>query len=223
VTLTGAALYASGTFRGLTSDYTTGVGERREVALADGSIIRLNALSAVSVELDESARHIRLDEGQASFTVAHDPSRPFIVEAAGGQTRAVGTVFDIDRRVEGVVVTVIEGLVDVTDRGAPLRLAANQQVRYDGSGAGLVVAPVDASLATAWQRGRLVFENRRLDSVVAELGRYGSGLVVIANPELSRLRVSGVFDLDDPASVLDSIAATLPVEITRLPYVTVLR
>src|SRR6218665_1102018 len=56
VTLTGAALYASGTFRGLTSDYVTGVGERREVALADGSVIRLNALSAVSVDFTEHTR-----------------------------------------------------------------------------------------------------------------------------------------------------------------------
>jgi transmembrane sensor len=68
----------------LRADYTTGVGERRSVALADGSHVTLDSGSAIAVDLSGARRHIRLLKGAALFTVAPDRAHPFTVEAAGG-------------------------------------------------------------------------------------------------------------------------------------------
>lgn len=208
----------------LTADHITAPGERREIALPDGSSVLLNGASALALAYGGGERRLRLLRGQAGFSVAHDPARPFIVEANGGETRALGTVFDVDIAGDMVGVTVLEGIVAVTSGTASaVTVAANQRVRYAATGAPSGVEAVDADTETAWRRGKLIFNGRRLEDVVAEIGHYRSGTIVIADPDLASLQVTGVFDLSDPEAVLDTIEQTLPVRVTRLPFVTVLR
>ncbi|GLQ10677.1 sensor [Devosia yakushimensis] len=183
----GAAVMSSGVFRSFLADYATGSGEQRTITLADGSTVQLNASSAFSVELKPERRTITLHEGQATFAVAADAERPFIVRAAGGEARVLGTQFDVDIRDGKVFVTVIEGRVAVADtRQGQAELGANEQAIY-GAAAPLSTLAVNAEQVTAWRRGRLVFENRRLDSVIAEIARQGSGTVLILNPEIAAL------------------------------------
>lgn len=77
------------------SDYHTATGEQTLVRLADGSTALLNTDTALSLGGDLETRRLRLHHGQALFTVAPDPARPFEVEAAGGRIRALGTVFEV--------------------------------------------------------------------------------------------------------------------------------
>jgi len=93
--------------------YATGIGEQRSLALVDGSIIELNAASKIRVRFTADRRNIDLIEGQALFHVAKDKTRPFIVNSDQTQVRAVGTEFDVYRRMNGTTVTVIEGRVAV--------------------------------------------------------------------------------------------------------------
>jgi len=93
--------------------YSTGLGEQRTLRLADGSTIELNALSSVRVRFSEHARNIELAQGQALFHVAKDPTRPFIVRTGDTDVRAVGTQFDVYRKLSGTTVTVLEGEVAV--------------------------------------------------------------------------------------------------------------
>ncbi|MAY60780.1 MAG: iron dicitrate transport regulator FecR [Rhizobiales bacterium] len=223
----GLAAYQAGLIReGLFADHVTGTGETRVIDLADGSRVRMNAASALSLDLGPDLRRLELHYGQAIFEVAHDPDRPFIVEAGGGRTRAIGTAFDIDVRPDSVVVTVLEGVVGVSrsgDRAEGVTASANHHVRYgEGEGIGAAV-PVDADTATAWRRGKLIFNNRPLGEVVTELDRQIGGRIVIANRRLANLEVTGVFDLENPQSVLDAISRSLPVKVVRLPLLTVLR
>ena len=93
--------------------YATGIGEQRSLALADGSTIELNTHSKIRVRFTADRRTIDLVEGQALFHVAKDKTRPFIVQSDGTKVRAVGTEFDVYRRMTGTTVTVIEGRVAV--------------------------------------------------------------------------------------------------------------
>ncbi len=61
---------------GLFADQRTAVGERRTVALPDGSTIELAGASALSVDFSASMRRVVLQEGEAFFNVAHDLARP---------------------------------------------------------------------------------------------------------------------------------------------------
>lgn len=225
--LIGGSLVQTGLLR-LTffADYATGIGEQKTIVLSDGSSVQMNARSALSVKFDRMQRLISLFEGQATFTVAHDPARPFLVAAADGQTKATGTVFDVDMRPQEVAVTVLEGAVSVTTNAVedhPVSASLNQRVLYTDDGMILPAEEVDADIETAWRRGKLVFNNRRLAEVVAEVERYRRGKIVLVGSSLQQLFVTGLFDLTDPESVLTTIRQTLPVRITELPMVTIIR
>lgn len=209
----------------LFADYVTAVGEQRTVALADGSTATLNGYTALSVKFTDTQRSLTLHEGQATLTVAPDARRPFLVDANGGETRALGTVFDIDIRPTETAVTVLEGRVSVsTDaNSADVSLTADQRVRYVPHGSPSAIEAVDADAETAWRRGKLIFNSRPLADVIAELERHRRGTIVIASPSLRSLAVTGVFDTSDPEAILTTIEETLPVTVTRLPLVTVLR
>lgn len=221
----GLAATASGPLRRrMLADYSTGVGEAREVVLPDGSRAWLNSSTALALEFSGPRRGIRLLDGQALFTVMPDPARPFVVAAANGWTRAVGTMFDVDMRAESVAVTVVEGVVAVGIDGGPpdgTTMRADQTVRY---GLGGITPPqsIDATMATAWRRGKLIFTRRPLEDVVSELRRHTRTPIVIAGSSLKALEVTGVFDLNDPQSVLETIEQTLPVRVLRLPLLNII-
>lgn len=206
----------------LFADHVTGVGEQRTVLLADGSTVLLNAGTALSVDYDGSERRIALYRGQAVFTVADDPNRLFVVTARQGETRAIGTVFDVDMRERDVAVTVLDGAVEVSTQGEPIVVGADQQSLYLGAGPPSPPQPIDAEAETAWRRGKLIVNARPLGDVVAAIERYRSGPIVIASSRARSLNVTSVFELNDPELMLLTIEATLPVTVTRLPFVTLI-
>jgi len=209
-----AALYA---------DHATSVGERRQVSLPDGSVAFLNTATALSVDYSDAHRRLTLHGGEAQFEVAKDAARPFIVTARGAETRAVGTIFTV-RCGEGETdVTVSEGTVEVrVGAHEAVRLDAGQRLSYGAAGPR---APevIDVDAATAWRRGKLIFNRRPLQEVVTELERYRSGRIVILSERLKTLQVTGVFDLDDPDTLLRTIEETTKARLVHLPLVTLIR
>jgi transmembrane sensor len=93
--------------------YSTPIGGIASVPLADGSRITLNTATELRVDLTANERHIRLDGGEAFFEVAHDASRPFIVQVGNKRVIAVGTEFSVRRIGEDIRVVVTEGKVRV--------------------------------------------------------------------------------------------------------------
>jgi transmembrane sensor len=206
------------------ADYATRVGERRRIGLADGSAVDLNTSSALSVAFTDRVRRLELHAGEAMFEVASDASRPFVVDAAGTETQAIGTVFSV-RRDDAVSVRVVEGEVAVGDagtKGTGVRVAAGQQVAFAADGSRSSPEPFDVAAETAWRRGKLIFNRRPLGEVASELDRYRVGRIAIPDARLRRLEVTGVFDLSDPDAVLRTIGQTLPVTVVQLPYVALI-
>jgi transmembrane sensor len=206
----------------LRADYCTGVGEVRSVQLADGSRVTLNSASAVNVAFEPALRQVRLISGEAYFEVRRDPEHPFQVEGNYSMTRVVGTRFTVREQDRSDIVTVISGLVEVgqRDRKSPL-LKANERVSVTAEQLGEVES-VSGNTA-AWVKGKLLFDNVSLEEVVAEIGRYRRGAVVIRNEQLKNLRVSGRFDVNDTDKALQSLAETLPIRLYRLtPWLIVI-
>jgi transmembrane sensor len=217
-----AVLYRPALIDCLRADYCTGVGEVRSVQLADGSRVTLNSASAVNVAFEPALRQVRLISGEAYFEVRRDPEHPFQVEGNYSMTRVVGTRFTVREQDRSDIVTVISGLVEVGqgDRKSPL-LKANERVSVTAEQLGEVEA-VSGNTA-AWVKGKLLFDNVSLEEVVAEIGRYRRGAVVIRNEQLKNLRVSGRFDVNDTDKALQSLAETLPIRLYRLtPWLIVI-
>ncbi|WMI99210.1 FecR family protein [Pseudomonas chlororaphis subsp. aurantiaca] len=203
----------------LQADYLTGKGEVRTVQLADGSTVELDSSSAIRLDFNQTQRQVHLLAGSAVFDVAPmdgEESRPFVVESAGGQTRALGTRFVVGRESDRQAwVGVLQHSVAVSldtpaQQGASERvLQEGQSARYNPLSGVVALEAVDLQRATGWRRGVLVFDRQPLALVIEQLNRYRPGRVVLGNEALAQRQVSGVFRLD----MLDTALATLTREL----------
>jgi transmembrane sensor len=197
--------------------YTTGLGEQRIVPLGDGSVITLNTSSRVSVRFSRSKRRVEVLNGQASFAVAKDAARPFIVSAEGGEVLAVGTEFDVYKRANDTLVTLIEGSVTVTppQAGAPLiTLTAGEQVSYSAHRAALRTK-ADLQRASAWRAHKLDFADTPLSEAIAEANRYSNLKIELRGLELADAKISGVFEAGRNDSLAEGVRAYFGLQLER--------
>ncbi len=196
--------------------WATRTGERKDVTLADGSVIHMNTATSITVGFGRGARNARLDTGEALFEVSPDPSRPFTVAAGDQRIEVVGTAFNVLRHAGDIAVTVSHGVVRATVTGqgagaAPARLTAgNQYNRREGETA-FTVTMVDAGAATAWRDGHLAYDDVQLSKVVSDLNRNFESQTTLADPALGNLRFTGVLKLDSAEAVVRRLEGFLPI------------
>lgn len=206
-----------GAWLGWYADVATAPGEVRIVELEDGTVLTLNGATALDWSISEGRRGVRLYRGEVDLQVAKDANRPFFVDAGPARIRVTGTRFDVDYDGRDVVLAVTEGQVQASDaESQPLAVGANQQVHWQADRIQQVQA-LDARQQLAWQRGKLVFRAQPLSEVFAELERSQSQRVIFLDQSLRDLKVTGVFDHDEPQAVLHAIESNLPVRLVRLP------
>lgn len=208
---------------GTTHTLSTPVALHATNPLPDGSVVELGARSRIATRFSEAERRVVIEEGEAYFDVAHDPGRPFVVQVGGLSVIAVGTAFNIRSGDERVVVTVTEGRVRLAraapaDPGRPpvpaVEAGAGEQATFSARQGTIDVAMADPGVATAWREGVLKFVHEPLDEVVANLNRYSTRQIVLADPRLAQLRYTGtVFGtrLDD---WLDAVEGVFPITVT---------
>ena len=201
--------------------YRSAIGQRSKIDLPDGSTIELNTDTVVEVAYTPQRREFRLLRGEALFDVERDPSRPFVVNADDDRVIALGTVFSVLKRSGEVVVSLIEGEIQVdrmadADRnaGRPVRsarLEAGQQLVSTNEREGFQVSALDRDRALGWRTGRLVFDGDRLGDVVEDLNRYTVRKLSIGDPALADMRVSGTFRTGSAEVFAKALVVVLPV------------
>lgn len=198
--------------------YVTAAGERATVSLPDGSVLTLNTDSAAEVAFDRRARVVRLVKGQALFAVAHDPSRPFRVQAGDRQVTAVGTVFDVLLLPENLRVALLDGVVRVSaeqSRPGPVQTLSAGEVmtaRADGT---VTVRKADTARLAGWRDGMVHFEETPLDEAVAEMNRYARRPIVVVDAKARALRVSGAFRTTEADTFAGTMVDIFPLSINH--------
>ena len=193
------------------AEFSTAVGWPRTHTLPDGSKIRLNTDSQIEVRYGSATRNVRLVKGEAHFEVAKEPGRPFIVAAGSHRVQAVGTAFNVHLRTASVEVLVTEGRVkvdsaptnadrDTTVPPTPILVAGQKLVLPREASLPISAAPTDVTSAQiaqdlAWREGRLEFTEATLAEIVAEMNRYSSHQLVIADPRLAGKPFGGTFPI----------------------------
>ena len=203
-----------------TAEFSTALGERRQVALPDGSVIDLNSRSRVQVRYEQDLRHIELSEGEAMFSVEHDSSRPFVVASGNGKITVTGTRFDVRRDPAETRVVVEQGTVKVQGRDAAddefVSLTAGTGTRVDAKGFVTAAYAVNPAELTAWRNGKLVFNNASLSEVAAEVSRYREKPLRVGNEKVGNLRLTSVFKSDNTDALLKVLPNILPVTVRTL-------
>jgi len=197
------------------ADYVTRIGERRRVALADGTRLELNTDTRVDILFDAGRRLINLQQGEILVETAKD-TRPLSVQTAEGRILALGTRFSV-RRIDSLTRVEVEAhAVEVHPRlalGPALRVEAGQVLDFSADTMGAPRAAQGS--VSAWTQGMLVAVDWRLDDLLAELSRYRSGYLGCA-PEVAGMRLSGAFNLNDNEAALASLEDALPVHVRRV-------
>jgi transmembrane sensor len=217
-----------GQLLGLPKTYRTGHRQQNSWRLPDGSVLRLNADSVVTVHYSGRERIVDVDQGEALFQVARADARRFRVAAGEAQVLDIGTEFDVLRKRTMTVVTVVEGEVAVSRARVPppqlagvpgdvQRVKAGYQLRIDSGTASAQPVPVDVHQALAWVQHRIVFENRPLGEVAEDFNRYASVPLVIEDAELRALPISGAFDAYDTDSFATFLQTLEGVKVERTP------
>jgi transmembrane sensor len=207
----GALLQFGGAGDMLLADYAAGSGLPQRVALADGSQLLLDAGAAIDVRYSGATRRVILRRGRVLADVQPDTVRPFTVASGNVTAQALGTVYVVARADNGTAVSVREGEVLVTAVGQPGRVLQAGQ----GLAAGREEQQPVAADAFAWTENRLVFTDRPLGAVIADLNRYWPGMIWVRDARLAALPVSGSYRLDDPPGVALALAAATGAEVSR--------
>ena len=225
VAILGPGLWSSRT--AAAQAYRTAPGELRTLTLADGTQIRLNAASQITVSLGRHVRSVKMADAEAVFDVAHDPARPFLIAVGDRQVRVVGTRFNLRHRDGRVALTVSRGVVEVRPADAPdarpTRVAMGQQLDHVEGQRVETLSPAEPDAAFAWTNGQLIYRDRPLAEVAGDLSRRFGVPIRPADARTAALRFTGVLVTDNEADVLRRLEAYAPIRAERANGAVVLR
>ncbi|WP_456292439.1 FecR family protein [Pseudomonas sp. AK106] len=196
----------------LNADYVSAPGQVRTLILSDGSQVTMDADSAIAVHFGDGERHVELRRGAAFFQVTHT-GEPFVVDGGRGETRVLGTQFEVRLQPPGAQITVLSGRVGVKAAAdAPQQiLTAGQRARYDRERTGAPQS-VDSESQLAWRQGWLNYARAPLADVISDLNRYYPGRIILLNDQLAAKTVSGSFPSRDPQAVLAALKSVVGFE-----------
>ena len=188
-----------------TAEYTAPRGEDRIVNLTDGSRLHLSGGTRLAARITPWSRTVTIAQGQAYFDVAHERLRGFTVDIGDASVSVLGTAFDVNLRNDGErEVRVYRGLVNVAAGNGEWRVPAGAGVAIAGSR----VRTLDdvEGAQPGWIDGWFDAQDTPLDHLVEQVNRSADRPIMLADPGLGALRISGRFQLDRPREVLDTLA-----------------
>lgn len=195
-------------------------------SLADGSKVYINRGSSVEIAYTSDERRVYLTKGEANFEVAKDPNRPFIVNVAGVDVRAVGTIFSIKLSDDSVDVIVTEGKVNVKPIASVfsskkpvddsfLEMGQRAKVRLGGENPMVEVVTLshpEMEDATRWQPRLLDFESTPLREIVDEFNSSNPIQVVLGDSTLETFLISSTFWSDNVEGFVRLLESTFEME-----------
>jgi transmembrane sensor len=208
----------------LMADHRTLKTNGKTITLKDGSLLKIDAATQLDINFSDDERRITLFSGQIHIHVASDSTRPFNVEADNINVRALGTGFNVKYDNDQVSVAVTEHSVKITniDNNNYVKVNEGYRLQYNEKSGFSSAIPANINTITAWQRGKIIFENQPLSQVIKTIQRYNNNHIVILSDELKQHKVTGIFDINDNNGMLSIIENNLPVTIHQFPWLIVL-
>lgn len=200
----------------LSSDYRTGTGVQRRVALRDGVFVQLNTRTSVSLASRQGLPGLELVSGQIALTTDLPTTQQFTVFV--GKSRLVVSKADLDVRLDDLSTRVacLDGAVSIEAFGGRTQLGPHQSVVLSPGRISQPI-PVDMELETAWRQGRLLFHDAPFQTIVAEVNRYRPGRIVIVNTALARRQFNAAFDIKNIEKVVADLQRLSHATVTQLP------
>lgn len=199
------------------TDYQTGTGEQRGIAMADGVLVQMNTQTRINVKkaaTDETGLELLAGEAeiQTDFNV---PARVTVL-AGGGAISTTQAKFNVRYTGKDVCVTCLKGRVQIDQAARRVSINTGQQLTYQDGSIGIPQA-VNTTAITAWRQRMLVFNQASLSEVVDEVNRYRPGKLILRSESLGRNKVQASFSLDRLDDVIALIRDAYGADVTQLP------
>jgi len=204
------------------ADYTTVAGEQKSVVLPDGTQLKLNTSTAVSIAFSDSVRKIQLHTGEILVQTTHHlpaDDRPFVVNASQGNIHALGTRFSVYEKKLGnyseIQVQVFEDAIKINPESTEkeIQIYSGQQISFTSKSISKPGRLTD--LDPPWIHNQIIANDLKLGEFIREISRYRKG-IVRCDPLVENLRISGVFQTNNTELALSIISETLPVKVSKL-------
>jgi transmembrane sensor len=205
-------------------EYSSEIGEQKEITLADGSHATLNTDTRIEIDFTPERRIVRLSKGEAHFEVFKDPLRPLSVEAGGKAVEAIGTAFSVRRHSDtDIQVSVEEGRVAVYDLLSSSEESSSEELKVSLD-AGMVLTVTDGEQLfesievddmenrLAWRDGMIVINDKDLNYVIDEFSRYSNTKVLLAEKSMGEIQVAGYFRLGDVDALLVALKENFQIQ-----------
>ncbi|WP_182026176.1 FecR domain-containing protein [Vibrio rotiferianus] len=193
------------------AEYTTATGEVKDILLSDGTQMVMNTATRVFVDFNQQERRLHLLEGEIMVTSSHHLT-PFHVTTPQGRVVPIGTRFTVQKRDDDTLVSVYEGevaLYPLLGMGAQPLLAGENAHFTQRETSNIQKNLSDDAL---WLEQKIMAQGMPLTEFIAELSRYRRGILSV-EPQLSSLKLTGVFSTKNVDKTLFNISQILPIEI----------
>lgn len=204
-------------YRPAAAGYITAAGQRSQYQLPDGSVLTLNSRSAADIQQTERGIQVVLHSGDA-----HISTHSRLQSASTTQVKTDDWLLTLQQgeylfhqRNQRFYAQVQQGEMALTHPELGSHIFHEEDHGWWLDASGLQPYTDHFFDPSGWLNGALVASNMPLPHFLAELNRYRPGWVR-HSAAAANLQVSGVFQLADTDNILDALAKTLPVKITKL-------
>ena len=201
--------------------YATDKGEMRTVPLGNGATVTLNTDTRIKVYDDEGRRRIRVLQGEVLIEGA-GTAAPTFVDVGDRHLEATSATFVV-RKLQGqpAQVLVQDGRVVLAEAtpSATIPLAANTGASLlEGKETGwqLTALPFgQMGRELAWREGKIALQGETLAEAAAVYARYSDTPIVIADPDLAQVPVTGLFAVNNPLGFSRAVAEVFGAEVRQ--------
>lgn len=179
-------------------------------SLPDGSVVTLNKHSGISYpsRFTGKDRPVKL-KGEAFFNVAHDKTKPFLIEVNDVEIMVLGTSFNIRSNEKGRTEVVVEtGRVQVKHAGKTIELTANESILIEQADTALQKTVQHDKLYNYYRTRTFVCNNTPLWKLAQVLSEAYDVEIVITDEQVRKYEIDTVFDNEPLEHVLNLIGET---------------
>lgn len=187
----------------------TGLQDRRELTLPDGTTVILNAASTLQLgdHFSKNNRQVFLT-GEAYFDVKPDAALPFIVETRKTATTVLGTAFKVRSYPadEQELVTLASGKVKVKAQATTIALLPGEEAVY--AGGAIKKTTYRQTDLQHWLERKVIFDKAGINQIISTLEEFYGLKVKLENRPSGTVMFTGVFNDQQLNVVLDAISFT---------------
>lgn len=193
-------------------------GQMSQLELSDGTQVWLNSGTTLRYpdRFGEKSRAVTVT-GEAFFKVARMPDKPFTINSTDLSVQVLGTSFNFSAYQEDSFssVTLVEGKVAIEDnKGVALaQLQPGQMATKDKNSNKMTISEVKTASYSAWTKGKICFDDERLDQIALKLERWFNVEITFDDPNLKSRRFTGTILKNKPVDqIMQALELLSPIQ-----------